>query len=115
MIAPLMAGVIVFFIGAFFQNVYYSFTNKSSFGIPKFVGMENYVKLFQDDAFYQAFINTILYVVICVPLVVILAGLLAGVLQFQGKGNRSLPGLYLPAGRNAAGCDRTLMEVADEL
>ena len=31
MIAPLMAGVIVFFIGAFFQNVYYIFTNKSSF------------------------------------------------------------------------------------
>ena len=33
MIAPLMSGVIVFFIWAFFQNVYYSFTNKSSFGI----------------------------------------------------------------------------------
>ena len=85
MIAPLMAGVIVFFIGAFFQNVYYSFTNKSSFGIPKFVGVENYVKLFQDDAFYQAFINTILYVVICVPLVVILAVLLA-VLYSRGRG-----------------------------
>lgn len=103
MIAPLMAGVIVFFIGAFFQNVYYSFTNKSSFGIPKFVGVENYVKLFQDDAFYQAFINTILYVVICVPLVVILAVLLAVLLNSKVKGIGAfrvcifLPAVTLPA------------------
>lgn len=103
MIAPLMSGVIVFFIWAFFQNVYYSFTNKSSFGIPKFVGLENYVKLFHDEAFYQAFINTILYVVICVPAVVILAILLAVLLNSKVKGIGFfrvcifLPAVTLPA------------------
>lgn len=103
MIAPLMTGVIVFYIAAFFQNIYYSFTNKSSFGTPKFIGLENYVKLFQDGAFYQAFINTILYVVICVPLVVVLAVLLAVLLNSKVKGIGFfrvcifLPAVTLPA------------------
>ena len=86
MIFPLTAGVTVFFIGAFFQNVYYSFTNKSSFGTPKFVGLANYCRLFQDQAFIRAFANTILYVVICVPLVVILALGIAVLLNFRVKG-----------------------------
>ena len=81
MITPLMAGVTVFFIGAFFQNIYYSFTDKSSFGIPRVVGLKNYVELFHDDSFYQALLNTILYVVICVPAVVILAVFLAVLLN----------------------------------
>lgn len=103
MIAPLMAGIIVFFIGAFFQNIYFSFTNKSSFGKPKFVGLENYVRLFSDKSFYQSFGNTILYVVICVPIVVILAILVAVLLNSKVKGIGIfrvcifLPAVTLPA------------------
>lgn len=103
MIAPLMAGVIVFFIGAFFQNVYYSFTNKSSFGVAKIIGFENYIKLFQDEAFYRAFLNTILYVIICVPSVVVLSVLLAVLLNSRVKGIGTfrvcifLPAVTLPA------------------
>lgn len=103
MIFPLTAGVTVFFIGAFFQNVYYSFTNKSSFGTPKFVGLANYCRLFQDQAFIRAFANTILYVVICVPLVVILALGIAVLLNFRVKGIDLfrvfifLPAVTLPA------------------
>ena len=103
MILPLMAGVAVFFIGAFFQNIYYSFTNKSSFGIPKFVGFQNYIQLFQDADFYRALVNTLLYVVICVPLVVVLAVLLAVLLNTKVKGIGFyrvclfLPAVTLPA------------------
>lgn len=103
MIAPLMIGIAVFFVGAFFQNVYYSFTNKSSFGIPKFIGLQNYIQLFQDEAFLRAFWNTILYVVICVPLVVILAVCLAVLLNSKIKGIGIfrvcifLPAITLPA------------------
>ena len=103
MITPLMAGVTVFFIGAFFQNIYYSFTDKSSFGIPRVVGLKNYVELFHDDSFYQALLNTILYVVICVPAVVILAVFLAVLLNSKIKGIGVfrvcifLPAVTLPA------------------
>lgn len=103
MIAPLMAGVLVFFIAAFFQNCYYSFTNKSSFGTPSFTGLDNYVRLFQDESFYRALFNTLLYVVICVPLVVILAIALAVLLNVKIRGIGVfrvcifLPAVTLPA------------------
>lgn len=103
MILPLMAGVAVFFIGAFFQNIYYSFTNKSSFGVPKFIGLQNYIQLFQDADFYRALLNTLLYVVICVPLVVVLSILLAVLLNTKVKGIGLyrvclfLPAVTLPA------------------
>lgn len=103
MILPLMAGVAVFFIGAFFQNIYYSFTNKSSFGVPKFIGLQNYIQLFQDADFYRALLNTLLYVVICVPLVVVLSVLLAVLLNTKVKGIGLyrvclfLPAVTLPA------------------
>lgn len=103
MIAPLMAGVLVFFVGAFFQNIYYSFTDKSSFGVPRFVGLGNYVKLFHDASFYQALVNTILYVIICVPMVVVLAVILAVLLNSNVKGIGAfrvcifLPAVTLPA------------------
>lgn len=103
MITPMMIGIIVFFIGAFIQNIYYSFTNKSSFGTPEFIGLANYQRLFQDEAFIQAFINTILYVVICVPLVVILAIGIAMLLNSKVKGIGVfrvlifLPAVTLPA------------------
>lgn len=103
MILPLMAGVAVFFIGAFFQNIYYSFTNKSSFGVPKFIGLQNYMQLFQDADFYRALLNTLLYVVICVPVVVVLSVLLAVLLNTKVKGIGLyrvclfLPAVTLPA------------------
>lgn len=103
MILPLMAGVAVFFIGAFFQNIYYSFTNKSSFGVPKFIGFQNYLQLFQDADFYRALLNTLLYVIICVPLVVVLSVLLAVLLNTKVRGIGLyrvclfLPAVTLPA------------------
>ncbi|MHA9739488.1 carbohydrate ABC transporter permease [Robinsoniella peoriensis] len=103
MILPLMAGVAVFFIEAFFQNIYYSFTNKSSFGVPEFIGLQNYIQLFQDADFYRALLNTLLYVVICVPLVVVLSVLLAVLLNTKVKGIGLyrvclfLPAVTLPA------------------
>lgn len=103
MIAPLMAGVLLFYVWAFFQNFYDSFTNKSSFGTPKFIGFENYTKLFHDPDFYQALINTLLYVAICVPLVVFIALVLAALLntKIRGRGIYRtvifLPAVTLPA------------------
>jgi multiple sugar transport system permease protein len=70
MIAPLFIGLLVFYIYAFGQSLYDSFTNKSSFGVPKFVGLTNYVNLFKAPYFYQSLLNTLLYVLLCVPLVV---------------------------------------------
>ncbi len=103
MIAPLFIGLAVFYIFAFGQNIYDSLTNKSSFGVPDFVGIANYIKLFKTPYFYQALQNTLLYVVICVPLVVVFSVLAAVLLNTGVRGTglyrtlAFLPAVTLPA------------------
>lgn len=103
MIAPLYAGLLVFYIFAFGQNIYDSFTNKSSFGVPDFVSFANYAKLPRTPYFYQAMHNTLLYVVICVPLVVIFSVMVAVLLNTGVRGTgvyrtlAFLPAVTLPA------------------
>jgi multiple sugar transport system permease protein len=103
MIAPLMIGLLVFYVWAFGQNLYDSFTNKSSFGKPAFIGFSNYAKLFQTPYFYQSLLNTLLYVVICVPLVVAISVVMAALLNSQVRGRglyrtlAFLPAVTLPA------------------
>lgn len=70
-------GVMVFFIIPFFVIVYYSLINNQS----DFVGLENFVKLFQNSAFKLALKNTGIFSLTAVPLVVILSLALAVILD----------------------------------
>lgn len=97
-ILPLFIGLIVFNFYSFFVNVYYSFTDKSSFGDPKWIGLKNYRNLFQNEKFYAALLNTFKYVIICVPCVVIISIVIAALLNTKIKGQgiyRTL--VFLPA------------------
>ncbi|WP_105616551.1 carbohydrate ABC transporter permease [Vallitalea okinawensis] len=97
-IAPLMIGLFVFYYFAFFQNFYYSFTKLGSFGAPEFIGLDNYIRLFQDEKFYQALKNTLTYVVIGVPSIVILSTGAAILINSQIKGRTFFrTALFLPA------------------
>ncbi len=95
---PLLVGLGVFYFFAFFQNVYFSFTDLSSFGKPRFIGLENYRRLFADPKFHRSLSNTLMYVVLCVPAIVILSTLnafLLSKLQRMSTMFRTL--LFLPA------------------
>jgi len=60
----------------------------------EFVGLSNYVKLFHDDKFYTALINTLKYVIVTVPGQMII-GLLIAVLLTRGlKGQTFFRLLY---------------------
>ena len=59
------------------------------FSPPKFVGIENYVDLVDDDDFWIAMRNTIVYTVTTVPVSIILSLALAIVL------NQNLPGTLI--------------------
>lgn len=96
-IAPFMIGVAIFYVYAFIQNILISFTNKKSLGAAKFIGLRNYEKLFGDAKFYAALINTLKYIVICVPSIIVLSLLIAMLLNTKTKGigiYRTL--IYLP-------------------
>lgn len=96
-ILPFLIGISIFNVYAFCKNIVVSFTNKKSFGEAKFIGIANYMKLFADEKFYQALINTLTYIVICVPVILTVALLIALALNTKLKGigiYRTL--IYLP-------------------
>lgn len=60
------------------QAFYLSFTTYQDIGeSPKFIGIDNFVKLWQDPIFWLTLVNTIVYLVGVVPILVILPLILA--------------------------------------
>lgn len=96
----LFAGVIVL---PFLMNVGTSFTRWSGVGTPRWIGLENYVRLFQDERFWASFRNnTALIVAMAIIPTVIGLILAAALFDYIGKrfGTRTASALraafYLP-------------------
>ena len=74
-LAPSLIGVLVFFILPFIVIIYYSLINNPV--QREFVGLDNFIKLFQNYSFKTAAYNTLRFSLVSVPLAVILSLLLA--------------------------------------
>ncbi len=61
----------LFFILPATLGLWYSFTNFNGFSTMDFVGLDNYISLFQDPLFFQVSLQTLGYVACVVPLVYI--------------------------------------------
>ncbi|MBQ8959741.1 MAG: sugar ABC transporter permease [Ruminococcus sp.] len=83
-ILPSLLGVLIFFLIPFGIVVYYSLISNPV--TKQFVGIENYTKLFSNNAFITAVKHTALFSVISVPLAVVLSMALAVMLE------RNIPG-----------------------
>jgi multiple sugar transport system permease protein len=59
--SPWLLGVVLFLAYPLLAALYYSFTDYSVLLPPIFVGLENYVELFQDELFYKSLYNTLVY------------------------------------------------------
>lgn len=59
---------ILFFAWPALLGVYYSFTEYNG-NIATFVGLDNYINLFQDPSFYKALFRTFLYTLLGVPFI----------------------------------------------
>ena len=57
-ILPMFAGLMLFSIIPFVQNILYSFRKMGTFGDGTFIGLANYRKLLTDDTFWLALKNT---------------------------------------------------------
>lgn len=86
MILPAVGGLTIFYILAFFQNLFYSFTDLGAFGNYSWVGLENYTKVLSDPQIPKAILNTTKFTVISVPISIILAILIATLLNSKIKG-----------------------------
>lgn len=87
MIAPVTIGLIIFYFYPFFQVIIDSFYKIGAFDRKQgFVGLNNYIHMFQDEQMWQTLGNTFKYVIIIVPATVILSLLIAVLLNNKVKG-----------------------------
>lgn len=72
-ITPGMLIFLVFCIAPIFMTVFYSFTSYNLAQPPTWINLENYEKVFTNPQLRKALFNTVVYVVITVPLQTLLA------------------------------------------
>ncbi len=68
---PSIIGFLLFFYIPFIISLVYCFTQ--GVGDIEYVGFQNFVDLFQNDAFILAFKNTLIFNAVSVPLVMIIS------------------------------------------
>ncbi|MCF7924965.1 MAG: sugar ABC transporter permease [Candidatus Izimaplasma sp.] len=95
-LAPNLIIFATFIIFPAFVGVYYSFTDMTlfTFGTPNYVGLQNYINLFQDEDFLAALKNIISLVVVTVPIIFTTALLISLLLVQPIKGKNFWRAIY---------------------
>lgn len=86
---PNFIGFVVFTLIPVAMALYYSFTNYDGNKKMDFVGLANFIKLFQDSSFVISLKNTLIYTIGTVPFIIILS-LLVSVLMNNGVKGASI-------------------------
>lgn len=92
--APFIVGFLCFTLIPMCFSLYYSFTNYNMLQKETFVGIQNYIRLFQDERFINSIIVTLRYVFLSVPLKLIFALLIALLLTKKSKATSFYRSLY---------------------
>ncbi len=85
MVAPTIIGLFVLNIWPFIQTIYTSFCEHLGFGHYKFIGLQNYIEMFQTPEFWKATWNTVYFCILTVPVGVILSLFVAMLLNTKVK------------------------------
>ncbi|WP_019178887.1 carbohydrate ABC transporter permease [Microbacterium yannicii] len=87
-LSPWMIGMVVITLGPMIASLYLSFTRYDLIGSPAWVGMDNYVRMFESDPRYlKSVAVTVTYTALSVPCILIFSLLLA---LFLNRGMRFL-------------------------
>lgn len=84
--APLLLGILTFYLIPMLQNAFYSFTQWGQFGGYSFTGIANYKKLLADPTVLVALKNTVTYAIFTVPIGVAISIIIAVLLNNKIKG-----------------------------
>ncbi len=98
-ILPWLIGFFILTLWPMVQSLYLSFTDYNLFDAPKWIGAENYVKMFtNDDLFFPSMITTFKFVVIVVPLKMVFSLMVAMLLNRDLKAMSFYrTAIYLPS------------------
>ena len=86
MIFPVVAGLLVFYIYPIFKVIIDSFYEVGSFNKRSFVGLDNYLTMFNDPKMWSSLFNTSSYVIVIAPGTIIISLILAALLNTKIKG-----------------------------
>ncbi|MFJ3957376.1 carbohydrate ABC transporter permease [Arthrobacter sp. NPDC090010] len=87
LVAPALLWLLVFNIWPSLNTIRMAFTNaKPLGGKERFVGLDNFQMILKDDQVMNALLNSVIYMIICVPLLTLLPLLLAILVQKPLKG-----------------------------
>jgi multiple sugar transport system permease protein len=86
-LSPWLIGLLGFSIIPMIASLYLSFTNYDMFTSPKWIGIENYKEMFQDDKYLTSVKVTLTYVLLSVPLQLMFA---LGIAVLLNRGLRGL-------------------------
>lgn len=86
-ILPSFIGFAIFLLIPIVFGLYISFTNYDGFKVMDFIGMKNYLDMFQDSYFTISLKNNLLYTLVTVPATLITALLLAAAVNTGIKGS----------------------------
>ena len=96
--APWVIGFLGLWLYPMLSSLFYSFTEFNVFMPPEWVGISNYIELFQDDVFYKSIGNTLYMTVYFIPIAIILSLLMALLLNANVKGQGIFRTLfYIPS------------------
>ena len=94
MALPTVLGLILLNIYPLCRTVYMSFFKSGAFGKWTFVGLDNYVTMFQSAGFWTVTKNTLLFMLLTVPVTVILGLLIAVLLNQSINGKTVFRAIY---------------------
>ncbi|MEV0583765.1 sugar ABC transporter permease [Nonomuraea sp. NPDC050310] len=87
LIAPAAAWLLIFSIWPVINTIILSFTNAKPLSGGRFTGLQNFERALNDDQLADALLNSVVYMVVCVPLLTFLPLLLAVLVE------KRLPGI----------------------
>ncbi|MDR3052006.1 MAG: sugar ABC transporter permease [Oscillospiraceae bacterium] len=94
LIAPTIIGLGALNVYPFFDSLYTSLLKSQGLGPTKFIGLQNYAKMFGSAEIWRTTLNTLWYVVLTVPVGVFLALVLAALLNTKIRGRDLYRGIY---------------------
>jgi multiple sugar transport system permease protein len=86
-LVPSILGYVIFSLLPMISALYLSFTSWDIIGgKPDWIGLENYINIFNSDEFYRVFSNTLKFIVMYIPTIMVSSFLLALLFDAKVKG-----------------------------
>ncbi|MFG2075742.1 multiple sugar transport system permease protein [Nonomuraea maritima] len=86
LVAPAVVWLVTFSAVPAVNTLILSFTNAKPLGGGQFIGLDNYTRMLSDDQLIDALTNSIVYMVVCLPLLTFLPLLLAVLVEKKLRG-----------------------------